>query len=182
MWSIEQLQTTWALATQLHDGQKYGSHQEGKQIEYLNHIGSVTFEILAAVQQEEELDADLALACAILHDTLEDTPQSYEGLQELFGEAIAQGVLALTKDESLPSKAAQMQDSLARIKQQPKEVWAVKLADRICNLQPPPYYWKKDKKIAYQQEAQLIYEQLHPSSPYLAARLQAKIQAYEQYF
>lgn len=182
MWSIEQLQKTWALATQLHDGQKYGSHQEGQQIEYLNHIGSVTFEILAAVQQEPELDADLALACAVLHDTLEDTPQSYEGLQELFGEPIANGVLALTKDESLPSKTAKMQDSLARIQQQPKEVWAVKLADRICNLQQPPYYWKKAKKVAYQQEAQLIYEQLQAASPYLAGRLKAKIEAYEQYF
>lgn len=182
MWSIDKLQETWQLASQLHQGQKYSSHEEGQSTEYLNHIGSVAFEILAAVQTEPTLQADLAIQCAILHDTVEDTPQSYEGLEELFGTAVAQGVLALTKNESLDSKAAQMQDSLTRIQQQPKAVWAVKMADRICNLQAPPFNWSSQKKKAYQQEAQLIHDQLQAASPYLAQRLQDKIVAYEQYF
>jgi len=61
--------------------------------------------------------------CAILHDTIEDTKFNYDKVKELFGEKIANGVLALTKDESLPTKNEMMLDSLERIKKQPKEVW-----------------------------------------------------------
>lgn len=182
MWSIEQLQQAWQVASQFHNGQQYKGQQAGQAVEYLNHIGSVVLEVMAAVQLEPSLDANLALACAALHDTLEDTALDYASLEQQFGTAIAQGVQALTKNEQLPSKKAQMQDSLVRILQQPKEVWMVKMADRICNLQPPPYHWSTPKKQAYQQEAQMIYEQLHPSSSYLAQRLEDKIKAYEQYF
>lgn len=182
MWSIEKLQQAWQLATQLHNGQEYNSPQKGRKTEYLSHIGSVTFEILAAVQQDPTMNADLALQCAVLHDTIEDTPQSYADLKALFGVAVAQGVLALTKNENLPSKVIQMIDSLTRIRQQPKEIWAVKMADRICNLQEPPFDWSTEKKVAYQQEAQLIYKQLHEGSPYLAQRLKNKMEAYKEYF
>ncbi len=182
MWSIDNLQELWQVATTLHDGQKYGSQKEGQRIEYLNHIGSVTFELLAAVSLTPNINADLALACAVLHDTIEDTPYSHEAVQARFGTAVADGVLALTKDETLGSKAVQMQDSLARIRQQPPEVWAVKMADRICNLQTPPHYWSTQKRQTYQQEAQLIYDTLKDGNTYLANRLQQKIDAYAQYF
>ena len=182
MWSIEQLKQAWQVASHFHDGQKYKGQQEGQAIEYLNHIGSVIMEVMAAVQLESTLDPNLALACAALHDTLEDTALDYASLEQQFGSAIAQGVQALTKNEQLPTKQEQMQDSLARIRQQPHAVWAVKLADRICNLQPPPYHWSSQKIKAYHQEAQMIYEQLQASSAYLAQRLQDKMKAYEEYF
>jgi len=58
---------------------------------------------------------------------------------------VAIAVSSLSKNENLP-REMQMQDSLDRILQLPKEVWAVKLADRITNLQPPPAYWDAEKK------------------------------------
>ncbi|MFT4761396.1 MAG: hypothetical protein ACI9XO_003550 [Paraglaciecola sp.] len=70
-WSIDELQEVWYLATREHYGQKYGGQVEGQEVEYLNHIGSVTFEILAALTEDLSLDADLAIKCAVLHDTLE---------------------------------------------------------------------------------------------------------------
>jgi (p)ppGpp synthase/HD superfamily hydrolase len=182
MWSIDRLQELWQVATELHEGQTYGSAQKGRRTEYLNHIGSVTFEILAAIAESPDLDADLALACAVLHDTVEDTPYTYEAVQARFGTAVADGVLALTKNEDLGNKELQMNDSLMRILEQPKAVWAVKMADRICNLQQPPYYWNNEKRKAYQQEAQLIYTRLKAGNTYLAERLKTKIGAYEQYF
>lgn len=181
MWSIDELQKTWHLASRLHDGQKYGGQKEGEQIEYLNHIGSVTFETLNAINHEKEMDADLAVKCAILHDTIEDTEQSYEEVKALFGEKVANGVMALTKNEAIEGKEAMMLDSLKRIKQQPKAVWAVKMADRICNLYAPPYYWTNDKKIKYQKEAQLILDELKAGNKYLAERLQQRIEDYSQY-
>ena len=42
-----------------------------------------------------------------------------------------------------------MLDSLKRIKKMSHEVWAVKMADRITNLQPPPKGWSAKKKEHY---------------------------------
>ncbi len=180
-WSIDELQDTWKLVAQLHNGQKYGGSKEGEQIEYINHIGSVVFEIIAASDKEAAMNVDLAIKCAMLHDTIEDTAASYKVIEEKFGKEVAGGVLALTKNEQLANKRAMMLDSLSRIKKQPKEVWAVKMADRISNLYAPPFYWTNDKKLKYIEEAQLIYNSLKEGNEYLASRLQQKIKAYHQY-
>ena len=179
-WSIDELQDLWKLVSKLHDGQKYGGQEEGEKVEYLNHIGAVTFEILNAINVEPGLDASLAIKCAMLHDTIEDTEHSYEKVLAAFGEEVAKGVSALTKNEALP-KEERMMDSLQRIKQQPKAVWAVKMADRIVNLYAPPYYWNNEKKANYIAEARLILQQLKEGSPYLASRLEMKIDGYQKY-
>ncbi len=180
-WSITELQKTWHLVTKLHNGQKYGGQEEGEQVAYINHIGSVVFEILAAINEAEAINVDLAIKCAMLHDTIEDTEASYKIIQEKFGQTVADGVLALTKNEALADKRAMMVDSLNRIKQQPKEVWAVKMADRICNLYAPPFYWTNDKKSKYLVEAKLIYDELKEGNKYLANRLKKKIENYRKY-
>lgn len=180
-WSIDELQAVWIFASQLHHGQKYGGQKEGEQVEYINHIGSVAFEILAAINEEENMNADLAIKCAILHDTIEDTEASFEAIEAKFGKQVANGVLALTKNEQLADKRAMMLDSLNRIKKQPKEVWAVKMADRISNLYAPPFYWTNDKKLKYLGEAKLIYDALKEGNQYLANRLKKKIEDYRKY-
>jgi guanosine-3',5'-bis(diphosphate) 3'-pyrophosphohydrolase len=75
-----------------------------------------------------------------------------------------------------------MQDSLQRIKAQPKEVRAVKLADRITNLQPPPKHWTVNKMQAYQKEALLILEKLKDTNDYLENRLKEKCREHPMYF
>ncbi len=180
-WSIDKLQDAWQLASKLHNGQKYGGPNEGEKVEYINHIGSVVFEILNASNFQDSFDTNLAMHCAVLHDTIEDTTFDYLKAKEVFGQKIADGVSALTKNESLPSKQEMMIDSLERIKQQPKEVWAVKMADRICNLYEPPFYWDNDKKEAYIKEATMIYEYLKDANKYLANRLKNKIERYHSF-
>ena len=180
-WSIDKLQDIWQLASKLHDGQKYGGIEKDEQVEYINHIGSVTFEILNASNFTTDFDINLAMHCAILHDTIEDTNFDFNKAKELFGEEIAKGILALTKNEQLSNKEKMMIDSLERIKKQPKEVWAVKMADRICNLYAPPFYWNDDKKKGYLSEAKVIYDYLKDGNLYLAERLKDKIQSYNQY-
>lgn len=175
--TIDQLQDMWQQVSLLHKGQTYGGSRQGEHIEYINHIASVVFEIMHAAAQTTQFDSALAIQCALLHDTLEDTSFSEEALARTYGNAVLQGVLALTKNTSL-EKAQQMTDSLERIKKQPKEVWAVKLADRICNLYAPPYYWDAAKKAAYLEEAQVIYDHLKDGNDYLAKRLLAKMEAY----
>ena len=78
-------------------------------------------------------------------------------------------------------KSERMQDSLNRIKLLPKEVWAVKLADRITNLQEPPQHWNTSKKEEYRQEAIQILQHLKGANFYLEQRLDKKITEYEKY-
>ena len=173
----------WLFATLAHAGQSYGGHLPGLRIDYLNHVGSVAMETLHGLHRTTEpLDADLAIQCALLHDTLEDTATTYAQLVEEFGQAVADGVLALTKDTALADKAAMMRDSLDRIRQQPPEVWMVKLADRIANLYHPPHYWDRTKMEAYVAEAQLIHDALAPANAVLAERLAAQIAAYPRFY
>lgn len=159
-WHPDHYAHAWAFATRAHHGQTYGGAREGERIAYINHLASVAAELIWALPATPDYDGKLAVQCALLHDTLEDTAVTYAELAAEFGEAVAQGVAALSKNPALPDKAAQMQDSLARIRQQPKEIWSVKVADRISNLYEPPYYWNNERKIAYRREAQFILDNL----------------------
>ncbi|HEU0126685.1 HD domain-containing protein [Flavobacterium sp.] len=180
-WSIDDIQNIWQLVSKLHDGQKYGGGNEGERVEYINHIGSVVFEVLNATKFTENMNSDLAVKCAMLHDTIEDTVFDYEKVHQLFGDQVAKGVMALTKNDEIVGSLEKMRDSLSRIKQQPIEVWAVKMADRICNLYEPPYYWDDEKKLKYIEEAEIIFDELKDANHYLADRLISKIKEYHRF-
>ena len=152
---------------------------------YVVHVTSVAMEVMAAIGVDKTPydEANLAIQCALLHDVLEDTAMSEEQLRQSDGldPGVVEGVKALTKDTGLPSKAAQMQDSLKRLQQQPEAVQMVKLADRITNLGLPPKHWNREKKMAYQEEAKSILKALDGASDYLARNLQQHIDRYEAY-
>ena len=171
----DKITEAWFFASVAHKEQKY----PGEQLPYVTHLGNVMLEVMGVASTFE--NPELALCCAILHDTIEDTEVTYEELLKEFGEAVANGVMALTKNETLETKREQMLDSLERIKQQPKEVWIVKMADRVANLGEPPHYWKLEKREAYRAEAQIIWDYLHEANEMMAERLKGKIADYEQY-
>jgi (p)ppGpp synthase/HD superfamily hydrolase len=157
----------------------------GTNIPYLMHFSFVAMEVIAVLDLESDLDGNVAVQCALLHDTLEDTEVSYNDIKSKFGIIVADGVAALTKNESIgqdlpkPDKEkTQMTDCLERIKRQPREIWMVKMADRITNLQPSPYHWTKDKTKRYLEESIEIYDALKFGSKYLADRLKMKIDGY----
>lgn len=177
MFSQEEYLKALRFAAKAHKEQKtpYG-------LPYLTHVTSVAMEVIHA-SIESKLDADKAnkaISCALLHDVLEDTDMTFDDIFNEFGLDIAEGVEALSKDESLPKKQ-QMQDSLNRILEQPYEIQLVKLADRITNLQKPPKDWDNEKKKAYLKEAKFILSCLKNSNLYLSARLEKKIEDYNQY-
>jgi (p)ppGpp synthase/HD superfamily hydrolase len=172
-WSQDTYLRTYRFAAEAHLGQLV----PGTQVSYLMHLSIVAMEVIAALRCEHGHNEDLAVQCALLHDVIEDTGITYPEVEAGFGPAVVAGVSALTKDTSL-DKAASMADSLERIRLQPAEVWMVKLADRICNLQPPPDYWTVEKRRRYREEAGEILNALGSASPYLAARLHDKIDAY----
>ncbi|HEY0253094.1 MAG TPA: HD domain-containing protein [Kofleriaceae bacterium] len=159
------------FAARKHEGQRV----TGSGLPYLVHVCSVASEILGVG------GSDLALQCALLHDTVEDTATTLDEIRSEFGLAVMHGVSALTKNAELP-KSEQMADSLARIQTQPHVIWIVKLADRITNLAPPPAHWTSEKRRTYREEAIVIADTLGAASPALEARIRARIAAYSRYF
>jgi (p)ppGpp synthase/HD superfamily hydrolase len=173
-WSQEKYIKTLRYAAEVHHGQLF----PGTDLPYVVHVTMVAMEVIAALAHEDDLDGDLAVQCALLHDVIEDAGKSYEKLSAEFGPEVAEGVLALSKNNILKSKKEKMADSLARIKEQPKEVWMVKLADRITNLQPPPGHWSEERIARYREEGREILTELGRKSSYLAERLKQKIIEY----
>ena len=152
----------------------------GTEFPYIVHVANVAMEVMIACSNTPETDTELAVTLALLHDVLEDTAVTYEEINQMFGEQVAEGVLALTKFSSL-EKSNQIRDSIDRIKLLEKEVGMVKLADRIANLDAPAADWEKDKRERYKEDAQLILENLSYANEYLAQRLRGKISDYQTY-
>lgn len=152
----------------------------GTNLPYVVHLSNVAMEILVASQNTKEFNTQFAIQVALLHDILEDTTTTFEELSQEFSPEIAEAVLALTKNAEVP-KENRMSDSLNRIKKLSKEVWVVKLADRITNLQTPPQLWGVEKIKEYQKEAVQISNALKGSNDFLEKRLQEKIIAYLEY-
>ncbi len=144
---------------------------------YVVHLSNVAMEILIASAHTHNFNLGFAVQVALLHDTMEDTSATLGELTNMFGDEVASAVSALTKNKSLP-KEQQMQDSLQRVKKMQKEVWAVKLADRITNLQPPPPHWSQEKVNKYRDEARTIHNELKDGNDFLASRLNACIEGY----
>lgn len=180
-WSQDSYIKAYKFAANAHRGQTV----PGTDISYIMHLSFVSMEVIAALNAEPGRDENLAVQCALLHDVIEDAGVSYQHVVEGFGGTVADGVLALSKDKGVgknldkeAAKHLQMEDSLRRIKQQPPEIWMVKLADRITNLQPPPSHWTNEKIELYKAEAVEILNALGEASSHLADRLREKIRAY----
>lgn len=180
-WSQEIYIKAYKFAANAHNGQ----HVPGTTLPYIVHISLVAMEITAALSAEKVDNPDLAVQCALLHDTIEDTDVTYDDVKKHFGTDVADGVMALTIDETIGSDMGkferrwmQLEDYIRRIKKQPPEIWMVKLADRITNLQPPPDHWNDRMIERYRKGADLIYKELAPASEFLGERLRVKIGGY----
>ena len=171
MWNPELFHETLYFAAGAHEGQ----FVPGQNYSYVVHLIGVCMEALRASLIEPS-DSNFIMQCSLLHDTMEDTPVTLNILQDRFGDEVAEGVLAMTRQEG-----ESMADYLRKIARQKKEVWMVKLADRIWNMHEPPEHWDVGKRKEYQEEAREILETLKRGSPYLAARLSDKIYAYNRY-
>ena len=170
MFSPERYFAALRFAAERHLQQKF----PGTELPYLLHVVTVTSEVIAHLPVLQLSEPDLAVTCALLHDTLEDTATTREEVQARFGAAVAAGVDALTKRDVRDKMA----DSLRRIRAQPREIWIVKLADRIANMDAPPHYWTAEKRVEYREEALAIADALGSASSVLDARLRGRIAAY----
>ncbi|MBX7082733.1 MAG: HD domain-containing protein [Nannocystaceae bacterium] len=174
-WSPEAWLRAWEFAAQAHHGQAL----PGSALPYILHPAAVAMEVCVAIALRSDVARpDLAVTCALLHDVVEDTEVGVDEVAARFGPDVAAGVAALSKDPAAGDKDAQMRDSLRRIREQPAEIWMVKLADRCHNLREPPPHWTRDRIHHYCDEAVLILAELGSACPVLAARLHERIAAY----
>ena len=161
--------------------EKHGTQKiKGANGSYVVHLSNVAMELFMAAPHTPGFDLPFAVQVALLHDLIEDTPTTKADLEKQFGEEIADAVWALTHDSKL-LKDYRLTDSLAKIRQRRQEVWAVKLADRITNLQTPPKKWTKDHIREYHFDSEQILEALNGGNEYLEQRLKTKIEEYGKY-
>ncbi|MCU0848206.1 MAG: HD domain-containing protein [Spirochaetes bacterium] len=172
-WSQDKFVKALLFAARAHEKQTY----PGTGLPYIIHLASTAMEVAAAVSENAEINGDLALQCAVLHDVMEDTETEFDDINAVFGPAVAEGVRALSKKTGI-NGSDRMHECLERITGQPREIWMVKMADRISNLGTPPPGWDEKKIEEYRRESLMIYDSLKNADAFLASRLRDRISRY----
>lgn len=152
----------------------FGELLPGSEIPYFAHPVNVAMEVWSAHCQSPDFDLDYALEVALLHDVVEHTAVPIEKVETQFGNRVAKGVLALTKNFEL-EESNQLMDSLARVKKCPIEVQLVKLADRIDKLSTPNPERVGEKMKAYLESSRMILSELKGANTILEERLEGII-------
>ena len=147
------IRTAYSFGKDMHDGQKRHSGEP-----YFMHPVAVAW-ILA----DQQLD-DATLVTALLHDVLEDTKATYQGMVDLFGVEITQlvdGVTKLTNIElsSKETKEAENFRKLVLAMSKDLRVLLVKLGDRLHNMRTIKHM-RSEKQIKKAQETMDIYAPL----------------------
>lgn len=126
---------------------------------YINHPIALA-DVLCS---EGNIDDEITLCAAVLHDTIEDTETTKSELRETFGDDICNIVLEVSDDKNLPKierKRLQV-DRAAHASQKAK---LVKLADKICNLRDmvdnPPATWDIQRRQEYFDWSKQVIDQL----------------------
>ncbi len=135
---------------------------------YVNHLLEVAELVAGAL---DEPDPHLVMA-ALLHDAVEDVGVTKQELIETFGDDVANLVMEVTDDKSLPKKERKR---LQVVNAPHKSVRAqvIKLADKISNLRAilasPPTDWSVERQREYFAWAKQVVEALSAPNPGLKA-------------
>ncbi|MEC7551787.1 MAG: bifunctional (p)ppGpp synthetase/guanosine-3',5'-bis(diphosphate) 3'-pyrophosphohydrolase [Pseudomonadota bacterium] len=138
---------------------KHGDQKRASGDPYFSHPVEV-----AGILTELKLDVS-TIVTGLLHDTLEDTDATYEELQKLFGEEVAQLVDGVTKLSKLELTADQNKQAenfrkLLVATANDIRVLIVKLADRLHNMRTLHYIQDPSRKQRIAQETLEIYAPL----------------------
>ena len=144
-WNKEIVYETVMYAMEVH---KNLSMKGNDNIPFSGHFVNVMLNALNFIENDKKLDKTLIIQLALLHDSIEDAGLSWEKLNSKFGKDVADGVLALSRDERVPYNE-QITDCITRIKKLRKEVAVVKMADRLFNIRNRAQNWTKEKCETY---------------------------------
>jgi guanosine-3',5'-bis(diphosphate) 3'-pyrophosphohydrolase len=148
---IQIIEDAIAYAKEMHEGQTRSSGEP-----YYTHPVEV-----AGILAEMRMDMG-SIVTAILHDTIEDTPATYEDLEQKFGKEVADlvdGVSKLTRIESktLEGKQAENFRKLLLAMSEDIRVLLVKLSDRLHNMRTIDGIKKIEKRQRIALETLEIY-------------------------
>lgn len=112
---------------------QHGDQRRPTGVPYLEHL----LEALEVLVAGAGVTSPDVLTAAVLHDVVEDTSCTTAQIAELFGPAVAELVGWVTIPEPAPGedRKAVKEASLRRLAGAPPDAIAVKLADRISNVQ-----------------------------------------------
>lgn len=119
----------WQIAASFAARKHHGQLRKDGKTPYFAHVVRVAFTTSALFGCNDPT----AIAAALTHDLIEDTTTDYEDLEDRFGAEVADMVVALTKNMSLP-EAARERDYEARLAKADWRVRLVKLADAYDNV------------------------------------------------
>ncbi|MBR6779295.1 MAG: bifunctional (p)ppGpp synthetase/guanosine-3',5'-bis(diphosphate) 3'-pyrophosphohydrolase [Clostridia bacterium] len=174
-WDNKKLYKALCFATKKHKNQQL---KHPKDVPYSAHLCAVlTNAIKYASELKEDINWDLLVCSALLHDTIEDTETTYEEILSEFSKDVADAVLSLTKNNDIPHNN-RIKDSIDRIKKQPKEVAIVKMSDRLFNMHIRIPFWSEEKSREYAEEAKLICDELGYACEPLRVELKNYIKNY----
>ena len=156
MWDDKIFRETLYFALKAHGNQKMKGNDN---LPYSAHFVPVMMNAVKYSLNETDIDRNYLIQLALLHDVIEDTSYTYNDIKNKFGEKVADGVLALSRDENI-KKDLQIKDCIKRIKANPKEVAIVKLADRLYNVRGRVLSWSLEKQELYKIEAEFIKNEL----------------------
>ncbi|MFZ4380339.1 MAG: RelA/SpoT family protein [Sandarakinorhabdus sp.] len=119
---------------------------------------------VAGILTDLKLD-DKTIACAILHDTIEDTVATHEEIERLFGPEVARlvdGVTKLSKIETETESERQAENLRKFLLAMSNDirVLLVKLADRLHNMRTLHHIKKEEKRRRIARETMDIYAPL----------------------
>lgn len=127
------------------------------QTPYINHpldVACMIYEI-GGVNNEDVLIA------AMLHDTVEDTATTEAEIKKLFGPLVAQYVMEVTDDKTLPVS----ERKLLQVEHTPhlsQGAKLIKIADKSSNVRDiihsPPIGWHTERCVGYLKWAQAVVE------------------------
>jgi guanosine-3',5'-bis(diphosphate) 3'-pyrophosphohydrolase len=153
--------------------QKHASQRrKGQSAEpYVNHLIEVAYLVSTVAPKQ---DTNLVVA-ALLHDTIEDTGVTALELVERFGLDVADLVVELTDDKSLP-KAERKRLQIEHAPNMSVRAQVIKLADKISNLRAilasPPADWDYERKKQYFEWGKKVVDALSQPSPILKAEFE----------
>jgi (p)ppGpp synthase/HD superfamily hydrolase len=160
------------FAAHAHTGQKRkGSRQEP----YVNHLAEVA---LLVAEATEGQDANL-ISAAWLHDAIEDQGVTAEEMAARFGQDVADLVLEVTDDKSLP-KSVRKRRQVETAAQKSARGRLLKLADKTSNVtaihESPPADWDVKRLQEYVSWAvEVVDAGCRGLNPALEARFDAAV-------
>ena len=126
---------------------------------YINH----PIDLANVLCNEGNVDDEITLCAAVLHDTIEDTETTKAELRRTFGDDICNIVLEVSDDKHLP-KTQRKHLQIVHAAHISRRAKLVKLADKICNLRDmadhPPANWDRQRRQEYFDWSKQVIDQL----------------------